>query len=137
MFHNFGKTLINSFDLFAGRLKWSDIKQLLIYLTGLSWRLVCLVRYLNPVHYAWAHMRAPSFRHVDLQGVYYPAFKERMRSYFKSGQFLNFITSPLPVLQTGVMLYSVRVTASKLAKISRSSSGSSGARGHAPHPQTL
>ena len=77
---------INSYDLFAGRLKWSDIKQLLIYLTGLSWRLVCLVRYLNPVHYAWARMRAPSFRHVDLQGVYYPAFKERVRSYFKSGQ---------------------------------------------------
>ena len=82
---------------FTGQLKWSDIKQLLIYLIGLSWRLVCLVRYLNPVHYAWARMRAPSFRHVDLQGVYYPTFKERMRSYFKSGQYLTCITIPLPV----------------------------------------
>ena len=70
----------------AGRLKWRDVRKVLLYLAGLSWRLVCLVRYVNPVHYAWRRTKAPNFSHVDLQGVYYPTFKERARNYFKTGK---------------------------------------------------
>ncbi len=72
---------------FTGRLRWSDVRDALLYVGSLLLRLVLLLRYLNPIQFIWNRARKPAITFPDLSAVYNPTYRERIRNYFKSGMY--------------------------------------------------
>ena len=96
---------INSYDLFAGRLKWSDIKQLLIYLTGFvmgDWCVWCATSTPCTTHGRACVLRASGTSTCRASTT--RRSKNACVATSRAVSVLSFITSSLPVLKTGVML---------------------------------